>query len=250
MTTPEAEWQRFFDEIYLESYADRLSSFDDVAEARAAIELAEFVPPAGVLDCPCGFGRHAVPLADLGYSVVGADRSQVMLDGARELAGARDSLSFVAADFRRLPFESATFDAVLNLFSSLGYYGEDADRETLREFRRVLRAGGVLVAELMHRDRLMSVFREREWDELPNGGLVLESRSFDHVEGVVETSHELIRSNGERLGFRFRIRVYTATELRSLLIGAGFASVAFFGGLVEREPPSARRRLVAVARVS
>ena len=36
------------------------------------------------------------------------------------------------ADHRELPFEDGSFDAVLNLFSSLGYRGEEGDRATLR----------------------------------------------------------------------------------------------------------------------
>ena len=65
------------------------------------------------------------------------------------------------ADYRELPFEDGSFDAVVNLFSSLGYRGDEGDRQTLREFRRVLRPGGALVIETMHRDRLVRVFRPR-----------------------------------------------------------------------------------------
>ena len=48
---------------------------------------------------------------------------------------------FVRGDYRELPFEDASFDAVLNLFSSLGYLERDEDVGVLREFRRVLRPG-------------------------------------------------------------------------------------------------------------
>jgi SAM-dependent methyltransferase len=244
----EPDWPTFFDEIYLESYAGRLQAFDSEAEARAAIELPGCTPPADILDCPCGFGRHSIPLADLGYRVVGVDRSPVMLAKAEELAGEREWPRLVEADYRELPFAPEAFDAVLNLFSSIGYFGEEADRVVLGEFRRVLRPGGALVLELMHRDRLMSVFREREWEELPDGCAVLERRTFDPVQGAVETSHTLIRASGERFTFDFRIRTYTATELAGMLGDAGFSEVEFLGGLLEREPLSPRHRLVAVAR--
>jgi ubiquinone/menaquinone biosynthesis C-methylase UbiE len=246
--TAERDWERFFDEIYLESYAGRLHAFDSEAEAKAAVELAGRPPPADVLDCPCGFGRHSIPIAELGYRVVGVDRSPVMLAEAEERAGGREWPRFLPADYRQLPFGSATFDVVLNLFSSIGYFGDDADRVVLGEFRRVLRAGGALILEMMHRDRLVSIFAERDWEELPDGGAVLERRRFDPVRGVVETSHVLIRANGERFTFDYRIRAYTATELAAMLADAGFADVEFLGGLLDREPLSERRRLVAVAR--
>ena len=161
--TAEPDWERFFDEIYLESYAGRLHAFDSEAEAKAAVELAGRRPPADVLDCPCGFGRHSIPIAELGYRVVGVDRSPVMLAEAEEQAGGREWPRFLPGDYRELPFGSESFDVVLNLFSSIGYFGDEADRVVLGEFRRVLRPGGALILEMMHRDRLVSIFAERDW---------------------------------------------------------------------------------------
>lgn len=244
----EQDWDWFFDELYLETYVSRLQAFDSEAEAQAAIELAGCRPGADVLDCPCGYGRHSIPLGRAGYRVVGAERSPTMLAEARRQAGDREWPRFVEADYRELPFEPASFDAVLNLFSSIGYHGEDGDSAALGEFRRVLRPGGALVLESMHRDRLMSVFRGHDWEELPEGGIVFERRSFDPVRGESATTHTLIRPDGERLSFHYRIRVYTATELGAMLEEAGFAAVEFLGGLLEREPLSHERRLVAVAR--
>ena len=241
------EWDRFFDDLYLETYVNRLAALDPEGEARAAIELARCRQGADVLDCPCGHGRHSFPLADAGYHIVGADRSKTALARAREQVAGREWPQFVEADYRELPLEDESFDAVLNLFSSIGYYDEESDLAAFREFRRVLRPGGALVLETMHRDRLMSIFRERDWEELPDGGIVFEQRNFDPVTGLVETNHSLIRANGERESFSYRMRPYTATELARMLDEAGFADVAFYGGLLERAPLSAQHRLVAVA---
>ena len=40
-----------------------------------------------MLDAPCGFGRHSIPLARAGYRVTGADRSQPLIDEARRRSG-------------------------------------------------------------------------------------------------------------------------------------------------------------------
>ena len=44
-------------------------------------------PVRNVLDLGCGTGNHALPLAQLGYEIVGVDRSKGMLESARKKAG-------------------------------------------------------------------------------------------------------------------------------------------------------------------
>src|SRR5690348_11970879 len=112
----EAEFDRIFDEAYLELYAPRHDPEQTEAEALAAARTAGAEPGAAILDCPCGFGRHSLVLAQAGYRVTGADRSPVLLDEARRRAG-DVHVDFVQADYRQLPFEDDSFDAVLNLFT-------------------------------------------------------------------------------------------------------------------------------------
>jgi SAM-dependent methyltransferase len=241
------DWDPFFDEMYLRTYAALQRGGEAEEQALAAMRLAEFEPGADVLDAPCGYGRHSIPLAHAGYRIVGADRSEGLLAEARRRAGEGEWPKWVRADHRDLPLEDGRFDAVLNLFSSLGYRGEDGDRQTLAQFLRVLRPGGRLVIESMHRDRLMSIFQPRGWDPLPDGGILVEERSFDHTAGEIDTTHTLIHAEGPRESFAYRLRVYTATELARLVEGAGFAGVECFGGL-DREPLSEQTRLVLLAR--
>jgi ubiquinone/menaquinone biosynthesis C-methylase UbiE len=243
LTTDET-WDELFDELYLRTYADHEPG-DPVAEAHAAAALAGVEPPAELLDAPCGYGRHSTALAEAGFRVTGADRSPVLLDEGRRRSGEREWPRWVQADHRELPFEDGSFDAVLNLFSSLGYRGEEGDRATLAEFRRVLRPGGALVIETQHRDRIMSIFRERDWEERGDDTR-LEKRRFDYVAGEIETEHGLLTGDGKRHQLTYRMRLYTATELARLVSDAGFATVECFGGF-GREPLSRDTRLIVRA---
>ena len=238
-------WDQLFDELYLRTYAGREHG-DSGEEALGAVRVAAVEPGADVLDAPCGYGRHSVVLADAGYRVVGADRSPVLLEEARRRTGDAEWPRWVEADHRELPFGDAEFDAVLCLFSSLGYRGEDDDRRTLAEFRRVLRPGGSLVVETMHRDRLMQIFVAKDWEPLAEGAALLEERRFDPVEGAIDVDHVLVEADGTRRGVSYRLRLYTATELTRLVREAGFAEVECFGGW-EREPLTADTRLVLLA---
>ncbi|HZB35690.1 MAG TPA: class I SAM-dependent methyltransferase [Gaiellaceae bacterium] len=221
-------WDELFDEIYLSTYSPRLDEVESAEEALAAARLAGVEPPAQILDAPGGFGRHSIPLAESGYQVTSVDRSPVQLEEARRRAGEAEWPRFVQADIRELPFEDESFDAVLNLFSSIGYRGEEGDRQMLTEFLRVLRPGRALLIETMHRDRLMAIFQPHTWEPLDGQNLVAEARSFDHVAGEVETEHILV-AGGSRRSFTYRIRCYTATELTRMLEGMGFGEIECFG---------------------
>jgi ubiquinone/menaquinone biosynthesis C-methylase UbiE len=241
-------WDKLFDELYLRTYARMERGVDDEQEAIGAVALTGVEPGADVLDCPCGYGRHSIVLARAGYRVVGVDRSPVLLDEARRRADGGEWPQWIQADHRDLPLEGASFDAALNLFSALGYRGEEGDRRTLGELRRVLRPGGALVVETMHRDRLMHIYQQRSWNPLPDGDLLLEERTFDYATGEIETMHSLVEAGGERESMMYRFRVYTATELVRLVEEAGFSDVECFGGWDSR-PLSRETRLVLVARV-
>jgi ubiquinone/menaquinone biosynthesis C-methylase UbiE len=242
------DWDRFFEDFYPATAV--LSELDSKAEARAAMKLADCDPGADVLDCPCGQGRHAISLAKMGYRVTASDRSPRALAEVRKQANGQEWPRCVNADYRRLPFARGSFDVVINLFTGIGYYGDAGDRSVFSEACRVLRPTGAFVLEAMHRDRLMSDFREQDWYELPGGALLLDHGRFDHVAGMVDRVQTVIQSGGGRVTARFSLRVYTATELDAMLREAGFTEVEFFGGLIEREALSVRQKLVAVARTT
>ena len=224
-------FDELFDEIYLTTYAVTLRDRDSPAEAAAAARLAGVEPPAEILDAPGGFGRHSIPLAEAGFRVTSIDRSAVQQEEGRRRAGDAEWPRFVEADFRELPFDQESFDAVLCLFSSIGYRGEEADRGTFAEFLRVLRPGAALIIETMHRDRLMTVLQERGWEHLEDDAVLLEERRFDYTVGEIETVHTLAPAHGPRRSVTYRLRVYTATELIRMLESVGFSDLDCFGDL-------------------
>ena len=242
----DSDWDKLFDELYLRTYAGLGDPQTTRRQAEGVVRVAALEPGADVLDCPCGYGRHSAEFARLGLHVVGADRSEVLLAEARRRAGEGEWPHWVQADYRELPFADGSFDCVANLFSSLGYWGEDGDRRALREFRRVLRPGGTLVIETMHRDRLMHIYTPTSWEELPDGALMIEKREIDYERGLSVTTHELVEKDGTRRRVPYEMRVYTATEWTAMARGAGFEQVACYGDFDET-PLSRDTRLVLVA---
>jgi ubiquinone/menaquinone biosynthesis C-methylase UbiE len=244
--SPSEAWDAFFSDFYLRAYAEDERQGEAQAQALAAARLAKCPDGGDLLDVPCGFGRHSVALASAGYRVVGVDRSEVLLEEARRRAGGERWPKLVHADYRELPFGDESFDAALNLFTSLGYLGDEGDTHVLAEIRRILRPGGRLVIETLHRDFLVSQYRERDWRLLGGGRLLLEQATFDPQSGVTQNTQTVIDSSGERESHSFSARVYTATELVAMLARAGFEQAKCYGTL-EREPLTSDTRLVIVA---
>jgi SAM-dependent methyltransferase len=245
--SPAESWDAFFSDFYLRAYAHEEADVQAEGQALAAARLAGAPDGADVLDAPCGFGRHSIPLARAGYRVTGADRAAPLIEEARRRSQGERWPKWAIADYRELPLPDASFDLVVNLFSSLGYLGDEQDTRALAEFRRVLRPDGRLVIETMHRDALVSHFHEQDWHLLGQGKLLLEQRTFEPAGGVAQMTQTLVPSNGARESRTMSLRVYTATELLAMLDRAGFAESRCHGDL-EGAPFGTGTRLVIVAR--
>jgi SAM-dependent methyltransferase len=111
---------------------------------RLASAVTFHVPAGGsVLDLGCGTGELASAIAAAGLRATGCDISPEMLHraGAAWRGGTVDWIQ-LDAGWRRLPFGSDAFDAVVAA-SVLEYVYDPA--AVLRECRRVLRPGGVVL---------------------------------------------------------------------------------------------------------
>ena len=246
--SPAATWDAFFSDFYLRAYADAEREGEAEAQALAAARLSGCPEGGDLLDVPCGFGRHSVPLARAGYRVVGVDRSEALLGEARRRAAGERWPKLTRADYRELPFADASFDAALNLFSSIGYLGDEQDTRALREIGRVLRPGARLVIEGMHRDLLVLRFSHQDWRLVGEGRLLLEQRTFDAAAGVAQVTQTLIEGAGERDSRSYSVRVYSATELVAMLAAAGFAEARCYGDLDGSELETGTRLVVVATR--
>jgi SAM-dependent methyltransferase len=112
---------------------------------RLADAVAYHVPAGGsVLDLGCGTGELAIALATSGIRATGCDISPEMLRIAADADAPGNVVDWVELepDWRVLPFRAETFDAVVA--SSILEYVDDPTA-VLRECRRVLRPGGVVL---------------------------------------------------------------------------------------------------------
>lgn len=108
-----------------------------------------------VVELGCGAGRLTGYLAELGHEVYGIDVSPAMV---AESQRRYPSVQFVTGDMRDLSrFGDGTVDAVVAGNNVLDILGDADRRMLLREIRRTLRAGGLLIMSSHNRAYLPHV---------------------------------------------------------------------------------------------
>ena len=246
----EAAWAvEYFGDDYL-----RLYQFPDERTnpevAFVAAELCGRIPANGrVLDLACGQGRHAIPLAQEGFRVVGVDYQQHLLRKARRAAReAGVDVPFVRGDMRCLPF-AGVFDAVACLFTAFGYFSDAENARVLGEIARALRPGGWLLLDVANRDALLRSMQRHSWKRLPDGALVISEWTWDVASGRYTHWQQLLDDRGSRC-YTHTVRVYTCTELTAMLRDAGLTVTDRHGGFRGEALTLEAPRMILIARKS
>ena len=151
----EFDFEGVFNEDYLYFYEGILNAERTKEDVEKILELLELAAGASVLDCPCGRGRIANSLAERGFRVTGIDASEFFLERARADAAERGvEVEYVEGDMRQLPWREE-FDALVNWFTSFGYFSDDQNKAVLEQFHDVLKPGGKLILETQNITRIL-----------------------------------------------------------------------------------------------
>jgi SAM-dependent methyltransferase len=202
-----------------------------------------------ILDAPCGIGRVAIPLARLGFEVTGIDLSPHLVSVANKKAGGFNLKAgrarFLVGDMRELGsrFATGSFDAVLNVFTSIGYGSEEDDLKFFRDARTVTKRGGLLlVSGLRNRDYVARNPSQNIYEESERL-LVLDTYSFDSSRSRERGVWRFyLKSGGERGTLKFAgefpvdIRVYSPHELVSRLEATGWSVKETYESFITRSP--------------
>jgi SAM-dependent methyltransferase len=228
MVEPDSEWWRsWFGPGYLALYDEYLAERTPV-EIDQLEALLALRPPLRILDLPCGQGRHAIELARRGYDVTGVDLSPFLLKIAEERARADGVRARWLSGDMRQPIAGERFDAVLNLFTSLGYFADEADdRKVVGAAAAMLVPGGRFVLEVINGERLMTQFQEREWYTVGQAAVV-ERRSLDRSAQRMVVERTVTTGNETEVNLH-AIRLYFGRDVSAMLRAAGFGRVDLYG---------------------
>lgn len=227
-------WVSFYDGMY----ADLLLAGDE----EQAGETADFLAPAlglsrgdSVLDQGCGVGWLSLPLAARGFRALGVDVSASYVERATGAARARGlDAGFEVGDVERFVAPRA-MDAVVNWRTSFGYCEDDSrNGRVLRRGFESLRPGGRFALDYPNVARVLREFEARIVRRFPTDagdiGLVRESTT-DLARGMLDQRWTWTLPDGRVLERHGSTRLYLPRDLRELLEEAGFADIAFHGGV-------------------
>lgn len=237
------EW---FEQWFDSPYYHLLYQQHDEAEARRMVDhfLRALALPAGsrILDLACGKGRHSRYLAERGYEVTGLDISPQSIAYAQQFEHER--LAFYQHDMRQ-SFRINYFDAVLNMFTSFGYFRHDRDHlRALQNAAKGLRPGGLLLLDYFNahwvRAHLVASASktvggiEFHLKKTVRGGHVFKTIEFD--------------AEGRHHAFRERVRLFELADFEAMFTASGLRLRYTFGDYALGDfASSTSQRLILVA---
>jgi SAM-dependent methyltransferase len=177
---------------------------------------------AKILDLACGKGRHAIYLNSLDYDVTGADLSENSIAEASKFAN--DKLHFKVHDMRE-PFEEK-YDAIFNLFTSFGYFEDDADNyKTLKAIHNSLTETGFAVLDFMNVDYVLA-------NLVPEEVKTVDGIAF-HIKRYFKDGHIFkeidFEDQGKKYHFTEKVQALRLEDFEQMMEKAGIYLLDLFG---------------------
>lgn len=243
------EWtDNFFGDYYLKTHLPVLTDEKTNDEISFIEEVLNLKKGNEILDIPSGHGRHAIALAKKDYRVTGIDNQTKFIEIAQENSKNLDNISFIKEDMRNIDYEE-NFDAVINMFTSFGYFNDKANFAFLKQMCRALKKGGKLLIDTVNREWTINNTEEfkQAWILYPPDNLVfIANNSFD-IQTSQMVSEQAIIDKGNRYLQEQRIRLYTYTEIDFMLRNSGMEIIACYGDIYKTPYSATTSNMIVVA---
>lgn len=199
---------------------------------------------ARIIDIACGRGRHSIYLNSMGYNVVGVDLSTQSIEYAEKFCS--NTLHFEVADMRHLPYQE-DFDLALNLFTSFGYFDDEASNfAVMAQFNKVLKKGGLLLLDYLNAGNIAGKECLNDEKEIENIKFSLSKRIENNQ--IVKDIKVIDKLNEEQY-FEERVQLIAKEHFEKMLDESGFRLIKAFGDYqLQHFVPDKSERLILLAR--
>lgn len=215
-----AEW---FDTCYYHTLYKNRDEEEAAKFISRLIEDLKLPKDAYLLDLACGKGRHSITLNQLGYTVKGVDLSPNSIAEASK--SSNENLQFAVQDMRQaIPNEK--FDAILNLFTSFGYFDSiDDNIRVVQAMNSMLNDDGILVIDFMNATKVI--------DKL----VLAEEKNIDTIEFHIKRKYDgqhifkfiHVKDGEQEFDYSERVQALRQVDFEKLLTENGFEILRTFG---------------------
>ncbi|MCL2444380.1 MAG: class I SAM-dependent methyltransferase [Treponema sp.] len=225
----------------------RLSRFNFFGETSSKEWREPLKSIPRVLDLCCGLGRISCELAQMGFAVTGVDITESFLKAAKEDAEYEKlDIEYIKCDAREF-IRPDYFDTIVNLYISFGYFTDQKDDlKVLRNVYESLKKDGAFIIETLGKEISSRDFVEAEWFERAGYTMLTEYEPLDSWTFL--KNRWILIKDGKRLEKTFIQRLYSASELRTILQEAGFKTIEIYGDWDESPYNHHANKLIAVGR--
>ena len=239
-------WEKYFDDNYLKLFS--FIETNAASEVDGILRMLNIAPPSKILDLCCGFGRHALVLAQQGYEVTGIDISRSFLDYAEKQALEQGVfLKLERCDMRDVQHVEE-YDAIVNLFTAFGFFdSEEEDLKVLKGVARALKPDGQFVIDTLNRDNIVHTGRFQTW-HIRNGTTILEERFFDFFKSRLEIIHHLVNATNGNRKLESSFRLYTLREMLDMFARSGLLLTDVYGDFDGSQYTGKSPRMILIAR--
>lgn len=194
-----------------------------------------------VLDFACGKGRHSYFLHQLGYDVLGVDLSSNSISHAKEME--TEGLRFAVSDIRTV-IEGEKFDAILNLFTSFGYFNcLDENLKVMNAIKSMLNDQGLFVIDFFNADHVLKNLITEETIERDHLQFQITKK---HVDGQIIKTIEF-EDNGKMHHYVEQVQSITLADFQNLCDKAGLKILHKFGSYdLHPFDPTTSKRLILI----
>jgi SAM-dependent methyltransferase len=195
-----------------------------------------------VLDLACGKGRHSIFVNSMGYDTTGVDLSAESIETAK--LNESENLRFFQHDMR-LPIEGTSFDLVLNLFTSFGYFQDTTHNEKmLSSIHDYLADVGRLVIDFFNAETVLRDLVKTE-TKLIDGIAFNISKTYENGSIVKDINFQ---DHGDNYNFQERVQALKLADFEEMLERTNFKLDAIYGNYQLEKYGSNSDRLIIVAK--
>jgi SAM-dependent methyltransferase len=219
----------------------------------------------GMLDIPCGYGRHTIELAKRGFRVIGIDINDEHIQRARKnmikfLSEKRKKdrkderwCGFLEGDMRQLQAKEykEAYETIINMFYSFGFFKtEEENKAVMKGFHNALVPGGQL---LLHTDVSPEIisqgdYRFSERRRLRNGGQLQIEENYDPKTKRMNGTWTILNNGTPKKLSPYSVRIYSQEEFKEMAKNCGFRQIDFYGSFEGEKFSLSSKEMIMIAK--